>query len=172
MEKPSKSFWQIWNMSFGFFGIQFGWGLQMANMSAIYEYLGARADQIPILWLAAPLTGLIVQPIIGHASDRTWGRLGRRRPYFLTGAILSSVALILMPRSSALWMAAGLLWILDASINISMEPFRAFVADLLPEQQRTRGFAMQSLLIGLGAVAGSELPWLFRNVFGISAETG
>ena len=172
MNKPARSFWQIWNMSFGFLGIQFGWGLQMANMSAIYEYLGARADQIPILWLAAPLTGLIVQPIIGHASDRTWGRLGRRRPYFLTGAILSSAALILMPRSSALWMAAGLLWILDASINISMEPFRAFVADLLPEQQRTRGFAMQSLLIGLGAVAGSELPWLFRNVFGISAESG
>ena len=135
MEKPTKSFWQIWNMSFGFFGIQFGWGLQMANMSAIYEYLGARADQIPILWLAAPLTGLIVQPLIGHASDHTWGRLGRRRPYFLMGAILSSLALIMMPRSAVLWMAAGLLWILDASINISMEPFRAFVADLLPEQQ-------------------------------------
>ena len=122
-------------MSFGFLGIQFGWGLQMANMSAIYEYLGARADQIPILWLAAPLTGLIVQPIIGHASDRTWGPLGRRCPYFLTGAILSSTALILMPRSSALWMAAGLLWILDASINISMEPFRAFVADLVDGQR-------------------------------------
>jgi len=163
MEKPSKSFWQIWNMSFGFFGIQFGWGLQMANMSAIYEYLGARADQIPILWLAAPLTGLIVQPIIGHASDHTWGRLGRRRPYFLTGAILSSFALIMMPRSAVLWMAAGLLWILDASINISMEPFRAFVADLLPEQQRTRGFAMQSLFIGLGAVVASALPWMLKN---------
>ena len=150
-------------MSFGFFGIQFGWGLQMANMSAIYEYLGARADQIPILWLAAPLTGLIVQPIIGHASDHTWGRLGRRGPYFLTGAILSSCALILMPRSAVLWMAAGLLWILDASINISMEPFRAFVADLLPEQQRTRGFAMQSLFIGLGAVLASALPWVLTN---------
>ncbi len=158
MDKPARSFWQIWNMSFGFLGIQFGWGLQMANMSAIYEYLGARADQIPILWLAAPLTGLIVQPIIGHASDRTWSRLGRRRPYFLTGAILSSFALILMPRSSTLWMAAGLLWVLDASINISMEPFRAFVADLLPENQRTRGFAMQSLFIGAGAVAASVLP--------------
>jgi hypothetical protein len=133
MDKPARSFWQIWNMSFGFLGIQFGWGLQMANMSAIYEYLGARADQIPILWLAAPLTGLIVQPIIGHASDRTWGSVGRRRPYFLTGAILSSLALVLMPNSSSLWMAAGLLWILDASINISMEPFRAFVADLLPK---------------------------------------
>jgi maltose/moltooligosaccharide transporter len=165
MDKPPRTFWQIWNMSFGFLGIQFGWGLQMANMSAIYEYLGARADQIPILWLAAPLTGLIVQPIIGHASDRTWGPLGRRRPYFLVGAILSSSALILMPRSSALWMAAGLLWVLDASINISMEPFRAFVADLLPEFQRTRGFAMQSLFIGLGAVIASALPYLLTNVF-------
>ncbi|MGA9353251.1 MAG: MFS transporter [Terriglobales bacterium] len=155
-------------MSFGFLGIQFGWGLQMANMSAIYEYLGARADQIPILWLAAPLTGLIVQPIIGHASDRTWGRLGRRRPYFLSGALLSSAALILMPRSSALWMAAGLLWVLDASINISMEPFRAFVADLLPEFQRTRGFAMQSLFIGLGAVVASALPYLLTNVFHVA----
>src|SRR6476620_11477953 len=163
MNKPRRSYWQIWNMSFGFLGIQFGWGLQMANMSAIYEYLGAKADQIPILWLAAPLTGLLVQPIIGHASDRTWGPLGRRRPYFLTGALLSSAALVLMPNSSALWMAAGLLWVLDASINISMEPFRAFVADLLPEQQRTRGFAMQSLFIGLGAVVASALPWMLTN---------
>src|SRR5271169_5380790 len=168
MQKPRKSFWQIWNMSFGFLGIQFGWGLQMANMSAIYEYLGARADQIPILWLAAPLTGLLVQPIIGHASDHTWGPLGRRRPYFLVGAILSSVALILMPRCSALWMAAGLLWILDSSINISMEPFRAFVADLLPEEQRTRGFAMQSLFIGLGAVVASALPWMMTNLFHVA----
>ncbi len=170
--KPARSFWQIWNMSFGFLGIQFGWGLQMANMSAIYEYLGARPDQIPILWLAAPLTGLIVQPLIGHASDRTWGRLGRRRPYFLAGAILSSCALILMPRSSALWMAAGLLWILDASINVSMEPFRAFVADLLPEEQRTPGFAMQSLFIGLGAVGASVLPWLMTNAFHVSSQPG
>jgi maltose/moltooligosaccharide transporter len=170
MDKPPRTFWQIWNMSFGFLGIQFGWGLQMANMSAIYEYLGARADQIPILWLAAPLTGLIVQPIIGHASDRTWGRLGRRRPYFLAGAILSSAALVLMPRSSALWMAAGLLWVLDASINISMEPFRAFVADLLPEFQRTRGFAMQSLFIGLGAVVASALPYLLTNFFHVQAN--
>src|SRR5690348_2853669 len=170
MHKPPRSFWQIWNMSFGFLGIQFGWGLQMANMSAIYEYLGARADQIPILWLAAPLTGLIVQPIIGHASDRTWGRLGRRRPYFLAGAILSSLALILMPQCSALWMAAGLLWVLDTSINISMEPFRAFVADLLPEQQRTRGFAMQSLFIGLGAVVASALPYLLTNVFHVGGR--
>jgi maltose/moltooligosaccharide transporter len=171
-DKKRLDFWQIWNMSFGFLGIQFGWGLQMANMSAIYEYLGARADQIPILWLAAPLTGLIVQPIIGHASDRTWNRLGRRRPYFLTGALLSSAALILMPQSSALWMAAGLLWILDASINISMEPFRAFVADLLPEEQRTRGFAMQSLFIGLGAVVASALPWLLTNVFHVGVGGG
>jgi maltose/moltooligosaccharide transporter len=172
MNKPPRNFWQIWNMSFGFLGIQFGWGLQMANMSAIYEYLGARADQIPILWLAAPLTGLIVQPIIGHASDRTWGFLGRRRPYFLTGALLSSFALILMPNCSTLWMAAGLLWILDASINISMEPFRAFVADLLPENQRTRGFAMQSLFIGLGAVVASALPWLLTNVVHLHAASG
>jgi maltose/moltooligosaccharide transporter len=171
MDKPPRNFWQIWNMSFGFLGIQFGWGLQMANMSAIYEYLGARADQIPILWLAAPLTGLIVQPIIGHASDRAWGPLGRRRPYFLVGAILSSTALILMPRSSTLWMAAGLLWVLDASINISMEPFRAFVADLLPEFQRTRGFAMQSLFIGLGAVIASALPYLLTNVFHVTGTS-
>jgi maltose/moltooligosaccharide transporter len=163
MERPQLSFWQIWNMSFGFLGIQFGWGLQMANMSAIYEYLGASPDQIPMLWLAAPLTGLLVQPVIGSMSDRTWGRLGRRRPYFLTGALLSSAALLLMPNSGALWMAAGLLWILDASINVSMEPFRAFVADLLPEDQRTRGFAMQSLFIGLGAVGG-PMPGIPLNV--------
>src|SRR5215469_14361095 len=169
--KPERSFWQIWNMSFGFLGIQFGWGLQMANMSAIYEYLGARADQIPILWLAAPLTGLVVQPIIGHMSDRTWNRLGRRRPYFLAGALLASAALILMPQSSALWMAAGLLWILDASINVSMEPFRAFVADLLPEEQRTRGFAMQSLFIGLGAVIASALPYMLTKWMHIGGAT-
>ena len=168
---PRLSFWQVWNMSFGFLGIQFGWGLQMANMSAIYEYLGAEAHQIPILWLAAPLTGLIVQPIVGRMSDRTWGGLGRRRPYFLAGALASSAALVLMPNSSALWMAAGLLWILDASINVSMEPFRAFVADLLPEEQRTQGFAMQSLFIGLGAVVASSLPWLMTNVFGVARGT-
>ncbi|HEY3130645.1 MAG TPA: MFS transporter [Acidobacteriota bacterium] len=171
MKKPRLSFWQIWNMSFGFLGIQFGWGLQMANMSAIYEHLGASADQIPILWLAAPMTGLIVQPIIGNMSDRTWGRLGRRRPYFLIGALLSTAALILMPHSSALWMAAGLLWILDASINISMEPFRAFVSDLLPEEQRTEGFAMQSLFIGLGAVIASALPWMMSNWFHVSGTS-
>lgn len=167
----TTKFSTIWNMSFGFLGIQFGWGLQMANMSAIYEYLGAKPDQIPMLWLAAPLTGLIVQPIIGHLSDRTWHpTLGRRRPYFLVGAILSSCALILMPNSSALWMAAGLLWILDASINISMEPFRAFVADLLPPAERTRGFAMQSFFIGVGAVVASSLPWLLTNFFGITSD--
>lgn len=172
MQKPRRSFWQIWNMSFGFLGIQFGWGLQMANMSAIYEYLGARADQIPILWLAAPLTGLLIQPIIGQASDRTWGRLGRRRPYFLAGAILSTLMLVWMPNASSLWMAAGMLWILDASINVSMEPFRAFVTDILPEGQRTRGFAMQSLFIGLGAVIASSLPWLLSNVFHMAQAAG
>jgi maltose/moltooligosaccharide transporter len=163
--RPHLGFWQIWNMAFGFLGIQFGWALQMANMSAIYEYLGADAHQIPMLWLAAPLTGLLVQPIIGHLSDRTWNRLGRRRPYFLAGALLASFALIAMPHSSTLWMAAGLLWIMDASINISMEPFRAFVADLLPPEQRTRGYAMQALFIGLGAVIASMLPWLLYGLF-------
>ena len=172
MEKPTRSFWQIWNMSFGFLGIQFGWGLQLANMSAIYEYLGAHPDQIPFLWLAAPLTGLVVQPIIGHASDRTWGALGRRRPYFLAGALLSSTALTLMPHATALWMAAGLLWILDASINISMEPFRAFVADLLPERQRTLGFTVQSVFIGLGAVFASALPYILTHVFRVSDTAG
>jgi len=160
-DKPPLSFWQIWNMSFGFFGIQFGWGLQMGNMSAIYERLGANESQLPLLWLAAPVTGLIVQPIIGYMSDRTWNRLGRRRPYFLVGAVLASLSLLAMPHSGVLWMAAGLLWILDASVNVSMEPFRAFVADLLPEQQRTVGFAMQSVFIGAGAVIASLLPgWL------------
>jgi len=169
--KPRLSFWQIWNMSFGFMGIQFGWGLQMANMSAIYEYLGAKPEEIPMLWLAAPLTGLIVQPIIGYMSDRTWTSLGRRRPYFLVGAILSSIALVFMPNSSAIWMAAGLLWILDASINVSMEPFRAFVVDMLPDEQHSKGFAMQSLMIGIGAVIASALPWMMSNWFGISNES-
>ncbi|MEY4300136.1 MAG: hypothetical protein RIR25_1372 [Verrucomicrobiota bacterium] len=172
MEKPRLSFWQIWNMSFGFFGIQFGWGLQMGNMSAIYEYLGAKESELPLLWLAAPLTGLLVQPLIGHMSDRTWGVLGRRRPYFLVGAVCSSLALVAMPHSSALWMAAGLLWILDASVNISMEPFRAFVADLLPEQQRTVGFAMQSVFIGAGAVIASKLPEWLHTMGGVGNDTG
>ena len=172
MTAPRATFSTIWNMSFGFLGIQFGWALQMANMSAIYEYLGATPDQIPMLWLAAPLTGLIVQPIIGHISDNTWSpRFGRRRPFFLIGAILSSLALIAMPNSSALWMAAGLLWILDASINVSMEPFRAFVSDLLPQRERTRGFAMQSFFIGLGAVIASALPWILTNWFGVARGT-
>ncbi len=172
MHKPRLSFWQIWNMSFGFLGIQFGWGLQMANMSPIYKYLGASDDQIPLLWLAAPLTGLLVQPIVGAMSDRTWCRLGRRRPYFLVGAIMSSLALIAMPQSSTLWMAAGLLWILDASINVSMEPFRAFVADKLPEEQRTTGFAMQSVFIGVGAVVASMMPWILKNWFGVDSGRG
>ncbi|NEQ46030.1 MAG: SLC45 family MFS transporter [Leptolyngbya sp. SIOISBB] len=152
-------------MSFGFFGIQFGWGLQMANTSAIFEHLGANADQIPILWLAAPLTGLIVQPIIGNLSDNTWGILGRRRPYFLVGAIVASLALIWLPNAGSLWMAVGLLWLLDTAANISMEPFRAFVGDLLPAKQRTKGFAMQSLFIGLGAVLASALPWVLSHLF-------
>ena len=162
MQKPRLSFWQIFNMSFGFMGIQFGWGLQLANMSGIYTYLGAKPEQVPILWLAGPVTGLLVQPIIGSMSDHTWNRLGRRRPYFLTGAILASIALFFMPDSSALWMAAGLLWILDASINVSMEPFRAFVADKLNIDQRTAGFAMQSFFIGIGASLANGLPYIFR----------
>ena len=161
MEKPRLNLPQMFNMSFGFLGIQFGWGLQLANMSAVYERLGARPDEVPLLWLAAPVTGLLVQPVVGALSDRTWGRLGRRRPYFLTGAILASIALFIMPTSSALWMAAGLLWILDASINISMEPFRAFVADKLDDRQRTAGFVMQSFMIGIGASMANALPYLF-----------
>ena len=170
MQKPRLSFWQIWNMSFGFLGIQFGWGLQLANMSAIYTYLGADADRIPILWLAGPMTGLIVQPIIGAMSDRTWNRLGRRRPYFLVGAILSSIALFFMPDSTALWVAASLLWILDASINVSMEPFRAFVADKLNADQRTVGFVMQSFFIGIGAALANALPYIFGQL-GVTGRT-
>jgi len=170
MNKPRLSFWQIWNMSFGFLGIQFGWALQLGNMSTIYEWLGAKPEDIPILWLAAPLTGLIIQPIIGSMSDRTWNRLGRRRPYFLVGAILASVALFIMPTSSSLWMAAGLLWILDASINISMEPFRAFVADKLNAALRTAGFVMQSFFIGLGATFAGWLPILFSK-YGVAGST-
>jgi len=165
--RPALGFGQVCNMSFGFFGIQFGWSLQMANMSSIYEYLGAASDQIPILWLAAPLTGLVVQPIVGRMSDRTWTRLGRRRPYFLAGALLASTALFLMPNASTLWTAAALLWVMDASINISMEPFRAFVADILPDRQRTEGFAVQALFVGLGAVGASTMPWLLGTVLHI-----
>src|ERR1700712_2406416 len=168
-QKPRLSFWQIWNMSFGFLGIQFGWALQMANMGAIYEYLGAKPDKIPMLFLAAPLTGLIVQPIVGYMSDHTWHKkLGRRRPYFLVGAIISSIALIFMPNSSTLWMAAGLLWIMDTSINVSMEPFRAFITDKLPDDQRTRGFATQSVFIALGSIIASALPWMMAHWFHVT----
>ncbi len=168
MKKPRLSFWQIWNMSFGFFGIQFGFGLQNANVSRIFQTLGAEIDKIPILWVAAPVTGLIMQPIIGHLSDNTWNKLGRRCPYFLGGAILASTALILMPNSPVLWVAAGMLWIMDASINISMEPFRAFVGDMLPDEQRTIGFTMQSFFIGIGAFIASWLPWAMTNWLHIS----
>lgn len=168
MSKPKLSFWQIWNMSFGFLGIQFGFALQNANVSRIFETLGAEIDKIPILWIAAPVTGLIVQPIIGHMSDKTWNRLGRRRPFFLIGAILASAALLIMPNSPYLWFAAGMLWILDASINISMEPFRAFVGDMLPSEQRTVGFSMQSFFIGTGAIIASALPYMMTNWLGIS----
>ncbi|MHB9041014.1 MAG: MFS transporter [Melioribacteraceae bacterium] len=168
MLKKRLSFWQVWNMSFGFLGIQFGFALQNANVSRIFETLGASIDEIPILWIAAPATGLIVQPIIGYLSDRTWGKLGRRRPYFLVGAILASLGLIIMPNSPALWVAAGMLWMMDASINISMEPFRALVADILPSDQRTTGFAVQSFFIGTGAIVASALPYIFTNWLGIS----
>ncbi len=173
--KPRLSFWQIWNMSFGFLGIQFGFALQNANVSRIFETLGASKDELPILWLAAPVTGLLVQPIIGYYSDRTWHKKwGRRRPFFAIGAILATIALFLMPNSAALWMAVVMLWLMDASINISMEPFRAFVGDMLPNEQRTSGFAMQSFFIGLGAIIASALPYIMTNWLGISnvAEEG
>ncbi len=159
MKKRSLGFWEIWNMSFGFLGIQMGFALQNANVSRIFQTLGAEIEDIPILWVAAPLTGLIVQPVIGYFSDRTWhSKLGRRRPYFLVGAILASISLFVMPNSPVLWFAAGMLWIMDASINVSMEPFRAFVGDNLPDHQRTKGFAMQSFFIGAGAYVASKLP--------------
>jgi len=166
-KRPRLTFGQIWNMSFGFLGIQFGFALQNANVSRIFETLGAKIENIPILWVAAPLTGLIIQPIIGHMSDNTWNRFGRRRPYFLTGAILASIGLLIMPNSPALWIAAGMLWMMDASINVSMEPFRAFVGDMLPGDQRTSGFAMQSFFIGTGAVIASALPYMLTNWAGI-----
>ena len=166
--KPKLSISQIINMSVGFFGIQFGWDLQRANMGPIYDVLGANPDEIPLLFLAAPLTGLLVQPVIGYLSDRTWHpRWGRRRPYFFVGAVLSSIALIFMPHSPALWMAAGLLWVLDTFGNVAMEPFRAFVADKLPDSQLNRGFIMQSLMIGLGGSIASALPWMMRNWFNL-----
>lgn len=167
-EKPRLSFWQIWNMNFGFLGIQFGFALQNANVSRIFQTLGAEIDDIAILWIAAPATGLLVQPIIGYLSDRTWHpRYGRRRPFFTLGAVLASLALIAMPNSPSLWIAAGMLWILDASINISMEPFRALIGDMMSEKQRTIGFAMQTFFIGVGAVVASALPYLLSNYLGM-----
>ena len=171
LPKPSMTTWQLFNMNVGFLGIQFGWGLQMANMSAIFEHLGASAHQIPLLWLAAPLTGLLVQPIVGNLSDYTWTPLGRRRPYFLGGAILATMALLLMPHCSSIGMAVLLLWLLDTSANVSMVPFRAFVGDLLPREQRTRGFAMQSVMVGLGAISASVLPWVLNHVAGVANYT-
>jgi maltose/moltooligosaccharide transporter len=162
--KPELSFWQIWNMCFGFLGIQFGFALQTADVSRIFQTLGASLEQIPVLWVAAPLTGLLVQPIIGHCSDRTWTRLGRRRPYFLAGALLATLALLWMPNAGALWMAAVLLWLMDATFNIAMEPFRAFVADQLPMRQRPRGYLLQSFFIGTGAVVASMLPWILAHL--------
>ena len=162
--KPRLSFWQIWNMSFGFLGIQFGFALQNGNMSRIFGTMGAKEDELAFLWLAAPTTGLLIQPIIGYLSDRTWSpRWGRRRPFFLVGAICASLALVVMPHVSALWMAAGMLWIMDSSINISMEPFRALVGDMLPSNQRTTGFGAQTFFIGIGAVVGSLLPYIFTK---------
>jgi maltose/moltooligosaccharide transporter len=167
--KPRLPLSEIINMSVGFFGIQFGWDLQRSNMGRIYEGLGANPDDVPLLFLAAPLTGLLIQPIIGYFSDRTWHpKFGRRRPYFFIGALLSSIALIFMPYSSTLWMAAGLLWVLDVFGNVSMEPFRAFVTDKLPDSQVNKGFIMQSLMIGLGGSIASSLPWIFRNIFNVS----
>jgi maltose/moltooligosaccharide transporter len=167
-DKPHLSFWQIWNMCFGFLGIQMGFALQNANVSRIFQTLGAAVDEIPIFWVAAPLTSLIIQPVIGYMSDRTWNRFGRRRPYFFVGAIFASLALIIMPNSPYLWFAVGMLWIMDASITASMEPSRAFVGDMLPEKQRTSGFAMQTFFIGVGAVVASALPWIMTNWFDVS----
>jgi len=170
MEKRKLGFWEIWNMSFGFLGIQFGFALQGGFMSRIFQTLGANVDDIPGLWIAAPLTGLLVQPIVGYLSDNTWStRFGRRKPFFLIGAILASITLFFMPHSPALWIAAGLLWVLDSSINISMEPFRALVADKLPESQRSNGFVIQTLIIGIGTWIASNLPWLV-NKLGVSNE--
>ena len=166
--KPTLSFWQIWNMCFGFLGIQFGFALQNGNVSRIFQTLGANIDDIPILWIAAPLTGLIVQPIIGYWSDKTWGKLGRRRPFFFYGAILTTLALFIMPNSPTLWIAAGMLWIMDASINVTMEPFRALVSDNLPAKQRATGYAMQSFFIGVSSVVASALPWMMTNWFDIA----
>ena len=167
-QKPQLGFWQIWNMCFGFMGIQFGFELQVGNVSRIFQTLGADIDEIAILWVAAPLTGLIVQPIIGYMSDKTWTRMGRRRPYFFYGAILSTIALFIMPSSPTLWIAAGMLWVMDASFNVAMEPFRAFVGDMLPERQRSLGYAMQTFFIGIGASVAAALPWVMTNIFNVS----
>ena len=170
MEKPRQSLAGLWNISFGFFGIQIGFALQNANMSRIFQSLGSSLDDLPALWIAAPLTGLLVQPIVGHLSDKTWlGRLGRRRPYFLAGAILAALSLVLMPLAPVLLVAAILLWTLDASLNISMEPFRAFVGDMLRKDQHTAGYAVQTAFIGAGAVVGSIFPWLLDS-FGVANE--
>ncbi|WP_166114096.1 MFS transporter [Pseudoalteromonas sp. Z9A5] len=169
--KPNLNFWQIWNMCFGFLGIQFGFALQNGNVSRIFQTLGAQVDDIPILWVAAPLTGLIVQPIIGYWSDKTWGRFGRRRPFLFLGAVLTTIALFIMPHSPTLWIAAGMLWIMDASINVTMEPFRALVGDNLPEKQRATGYGLQSFFIGIGAVLASALPWMMTNWFDVSNTT-
>ena len=165
--KPALSLRQIANMSFGFFGIQIGFALQNGNVSRIFQTLGADIDTLPLLWLAGPVTGLVVQPVIGYFSDRTWGPFGRRRPYLLAGAILTTLALFIMPNAPALWIAAGTLWILDASLNITMEPFRALVGDMLPSRQRPLGFSMQTAFIGAGAVMASLAPYVF-NAFGVS----
>lgn len=167
-KKPHLNFWQLWNMSFGYFGIQFGFQLQNVNVSRIFQSLGAQIDTIPILWIAGPVTGLLVHPIIGHMSDKTWNRLGRRKPYFLIGALLSSFALLLMPNSSALWIAAGMLWIMDGSINMTMQPFRAFIGDMLSQEQQTKGFAVQTFFIGIASVIASSLPYVFTNWWGLS----
>ncbi|MBU6296851.1 MAG: MFS transporter [Alphaproteobacteria bacterium] len=163
IKKPRLNFWQLWNMSFGYVGIQFGFALQNANVSRIFETLGARIENIPILWIAAPISGLLIQPIIGYMSDKTWNRLGRRKPYFLAGALLSSLALLFMPNAPALWVAAGMLWIMDASINVTMQPFRAFIGDMLPDDQRTQGFAVQTFFIGASSVVASMMPYLLTN---------
>src|ERR1700719_2607176 len=165
--KPQLSFWQIWNMCFGFLGLQFAFGLQNANVSRIFQTLGAGLEQVPLLWIAAPFTGLLVQPLIGYFSDRTWTRLGRRKPYFVTGAVLAATALWLMPRAPTLWFAAGVLGVVRASINVAMDPFRAFVGDQLAPPQRPLGYAMQSFFIGIGAVVASALPWIMAH-FGFS----
>jgi maltose/moltooligosaccharide transporter len=167
-KKPQLDFWQLWNMSFGYVGIQFGFALQNANVSRIFETLGAKVENIPILWIAAPVSGLLIQPIVGHMSDKTWNRMGRRKPYFLVGAILSSLALLLMPNSPALWVAAGMLWMMDASINVTMQPFRAFIGDMLPDEQRTQGFAVQTFFIGASSVVASICPYLFTKWFHIA----